>query len=532
MSPPEQRLLLVEDNPGDARLLREMLRDVGHDDHCLQQVTTVEEALSSLGGGGYDAVFLDLDLPDSRGLQTLQRVREAGHDVPIIVLTGFDDQDTGARSVDLGAQDYLVKGEVHADVLARVVRYARGRHQAMAAAKRESARAAAAEARLRTLEEGRAALEREVKDRRLAQAELEQTLARLQASRSIDQAIIANDTLQPMLQVVLHEGMTLLDADAASILLVDDDEQALVPTAHYGAAALTRGDERIPRDDAAVATALQEGSTTLDLEVVAQGAFSREPAMRRTGFRGYHVVPFSARGVLLGALEIFSHQRLAPTPDWSAFTETLAAQAAVAVDSVRLRQSLIRANRDLRAAYDATIDGWSRALDLRDRETEGHSRRVTELSMRLARAVGVDGESLGHLRRGALLHDIGKMGVPDTILQKPGPLDDDEWVIMRRHTTFARDLLMPIAYLRPAVDVPYSHHERWDGSGYPQGLQGSAIPLRARIFAVADVYDALTSDRPYRRAWSQERAIRHIAEQAGRHFDPEIVTAFLELQRQ
>jgi PAS domain S-box-containing protein/putative nucleotidyltransferase with HDIG domain len=180
-------------------------------------------------------------------------------------------------------------------------------------------------------------------------------------------------------------------------------------------------------------------------------------------------------------------------------------------------------------AYDATIEGWSRALDYRDHETEGHSQRVTELTLRLARAVGMCEEELIHVRRGALLHDIGKMAVPDSVLLKPGPLDDAEWEIMRRHPSYAHEMLAPVAFLRPALEIPYCHHEKWDGTGYPQCLRGEQIPLAARLFAVVDVWDALRSDRPYRRAWERERVLDHIRGLSETHFDPQAVEAFLTL---
>ncbi len=194
-----------------------------------------------------------------------------------------------------------------------------------------------------------------------------------------------------------------------------------------------------------------------------------------------------------------------------------------------LHAELTRAYDRTLNAYDATIEGWSRALDYRDHETEGHSRRVTELSLRLARALGIGEEELVHVRRGALLHDIGKMGVPDRVLLKPGPLDDDEWELMRRHPSLAREMLGPIAFLRPALDIPHCHHEKWDGTGYPQCLQEEAIPLAARLFAVVDVWDALRSNRPYRKAWERERVLDHIRGLSGTHFDPQVVQAFLVL---
>ena len=186
-------------------------------------------------------------------------------------------------------------------------------------------------------------------------------------------------------------------------------------------------------------------------------------------------------------------------------------------------------NSELVHAYDATIEGWSRALDLRDHETEGHSRRVTEMTLRLARAVLISEDDLVHIRRGALLHDIGKMGVPDHILRKPGPLDDAEWEIMRRHPALAHEMLAPTDFLRPALDIPYCHHEKWDGSGYPQGLRGEAIPPAARLFALVDVWDALSSDRPYRPAWPPARVLNHLQSLAGTHFDPALVPVFLRL---
>jgi len=166
---------------------------------------------------------------------------------------------------------------------------------------------------------------------------------------------------------------------------------------------------------------------------------------------------------------------------------------------------------------------------LRDKETEGHTQRVTEMTLKLARAAGISEKELVHVRRGALLHDIGKMGVPDQILLKPGKLTDEEWVIMRKHPTFAFELLSPIEYLRPAMDIPFCHHEKWDGSGYPRGLKGEQTPLSARIFAIIDVWDALLTDRPYRQGWPKEKVIEHIRSLSGTHFDPKAVELFLKM---
>ena len=191
--------------------------------------------------------------------------------------------------------------------------------------------------------------------------------------------------------------------------------------------------------------------------------------------------------------------------------------------------SLSRSEKDLISAYDKTLEGWSKALELRDEETQGHTQRVTQLTLELARAMGMDEEKLINIRRGALLHDIGKIGVPDRILLKPGPLNKKERKIIEKHPVFAREMLKRIEFLHSAMEIPSFHHERWDGKGYPTGLVGQEIPIAARIFAVIDVWDALTSDRPYRKAMAYEKAFALIKNDSGTHFDPEVVTAFSKM---
>jgi PAS domain S-box-containing protein len=215
-----------------------------------------------------------------------------------------------------------------------------------------------------------------------------------------------------------------------------------------------------------------------------------------------------------------------------AWDDTVAVQLVIRDITARKQAEgeLQRAHQELAQAYDTTLEGWSRALDLRDKETEGHSQRVTEMTLRLARAIGLSEPELVQVQRGALLHDIGKMGIPDSILLKPGSLSDEEWEVMRKHPSYAHSLLAPIVYLKEALAIPYCHHEKWDGTGYPRGLKGEQIPLAARLFAVADVWDALRSDRPYRAGWPKERVREHIRGLAGSHFDPTVVQVFLELE--
>jgi PAS domain S-box-containing protein/putative nucleotidyltransferase with HDIG domain len=239
--------------------------------------------------------------------------------------------------------------------------------------------------------------------------------------------------------------------------------------------------------------------------------------------------PMLGRDQVVGVIQVQASDVNHFTAGDAEVISLVANTAAVAIENARLLEDLQHSNLELLQAYDATLEGWSRALDLRDRETEGHTKRVAQAAVELAQVLGLSGEDLANFQRGALLHDIGKMGIPDSILLKPGPLTPDEMEIMRRHPQYAYDLLHPTEYLRPALEIPYCHHEKWDGMGYPRRLKGEEIPLGARIFAVIDVWDALTSDRPYRLAWSEADALAYIRAQSGLHFDPDIVEAFFKM---
>ena len=220
------------------------------------------------------------------------------------------------------------------------------------------------------------------------------------------------------------------------------------------------------------------------------------------------------------------------TPSEIDLCYVLSFEVSLAVANAQLYEKAQHATADIRQAYDATLEGWSRMLDMHDHDTEEHTHRVTNLTVNLARKMGIPESELGHIRRGALLHDIGKMAVPDSILQKPGPLSERERAIMQTHPEKAYWVLSQIDYLAYAIDIPYCHHEKWDGTGYPRKLRGEEIPLSARIFAVVDVYDALTSDRPYRKAWDKARTLEYLQEQSGKQFFPDAVNAFCEMAGQ
>jgi PAS domain S-box-containing protein/putative nucleotidyltransferase with HDIG domain len=357
----------------------------------------------------------------------------------------------------------------------------------------------------------------------------ERRLEYLAALRTVDVAISSSLDVRVTLGVLLDQTMTQLRVNAAAILLLNPALQTLDYAAGrgFGGNGITRSHLRLGECQAGRA-ALERRTTYLP-NLAEATTFVRAGLLAGENFVTYCATPLIAKGNVIGVLEVFHRAPLSPDQEWLDFLEALAGQAAIAVENARLFESLQRSNLDLSLAYDATIAGWSRALDLRDHETEGHTQRVTELTERLARAMGLGEAELVHVRRGALLHDIGKMGVPDSILLKAGPLTDDEWKVMRLHPQLASEMLSPIAYLRPALDIPHYHHEKWDGTGYPRGLKAEQIPLAARLFAVVDVWDALRSDRPYRKGWPEDKVLEHIRSLAGTHFDPQAVEAFLKL---
>ena len=240
-------------------------------------------------------------------------------------------------------------------------------------------------------------------------------------------------------------------------------------------------------------------------------------------------VPLIAQDQLIGILWMGRTKEIAESEDRMLIA--VADIAANALHRATLYEQTLKYAADLTHAYNTTLEGWVNALELRDQETVGHARNVVQMTVDLASSMDVSSDELEHVRRGALLHDIGKMGIPDSVLLKPGTLNEREWEIMRRHPEYAYQLLKPIEYLNPVLDIPYCHHEKWDGSGYPQGLKGEEIPLLARIFAVVDVWDALRSDRPYRKAWSREQAQKYLQDQSGKHFDPQVVKAFFCLMQ-
>ncbi len=358
----------------------------------------------------------------------------------------------------------------------------------------------------------------------------EQRLQRLYALHAIDMAISASLDLRVTLNVLLEHVTTQLHTDAATVLLFNPYTQTLEYAASRGFRSRSIKKTRLRLGEGhAGKAALERRIISISNVLKTDDPCIRTQILAGEVFIAHHAVPLIAKGQVKGVLEVFHRSQLVPDPEWLEYFESLAAQAAIAIDNASLFDELQRSNTELTLAYDTTLEGWSHALDMRDRETEGHTIRVAEMTLLLARSMGMSDIELEHIRRGALLHDIGKMGIPDTILLKPGPLSTEEYQIMCKHPVYAYNMLSSISFLRQALTIPYCHHERWDGTGYPRGLSGEQIPLEARIFAVVDVWDALRSDRPYRLAWTEEKALDFIREHTGKHFDPKVVEAFLKI---
>ncbi|RCK73269.1 MAG: PAS sensor protein [Anaerolineae bacterium] len=370
-------------------------------------------------------------------------------------------------------------------------------------------------------------------------ADLQHETERLASLREIDYAISVNTEFYPMAEVILRQTRQHLGLDAVQIWEFEPNLARLELVVAQGL-----------RKNPPVKNVYQlgeglAGTVALTLHPLTISDLQQWSAVNSTvdcqhyleeGFLAYIGLPILVKGRLGGVIELCQRSPLtsltAQDPQWLSFAKTIASQTALAMENAHLFRDLNNTLMELSLSYDETLEGWAKALELRDRETAGHSDRVTEWTLNLALALGVEKDQLIHIRRGAILHDIGKIGVPDTILLKEGPLTPQEWQIIRQHPVFAYELLRHIRFLQPALDIPYCHHEKWDGSGYPRGLKGEEIPLAARIFAVVDVWDALTSDRPYRKAWSQAEAREYLRSQAGKHFDPRVVAAFLQLLEQ
>jgi HD-GYP domain-containing protein (c-di-GMP phosphodiesterase class II) len=361
-----------------------------------------------------------------------------------------------------------------------------------------------------------------------AKKQIEKQLFRLQSLRVNDLAILGTTDLRVALKTIAEQTKKQLHVDLISIFLLNSHSLILESAVVVGAQSVELHTAHMRLGETLIGRAALE-RRVLSFPDLTTAALQTDKWVQAESLQACYVIPLIAKGKVVGILFLGHRSILEPDQEWLDFLETLAGQTAMAIESIKAFEDLQRSNYELALAYNRTIQGWSHALDLRDRETKDHTSRVTAMTVALARMMGMTDSEILHVERGALLHDIGKMGIPDAILLKEDYLTEEEWKIMRQHPTYAHQMLFPIEYLRPALDIPYCHHERWDGTGYPRGLRGDEIPLAARLFTVVDVWDALLSDRPYRKGWQEDKVREYIQSQSGSHFDPQVVELFLSV---
>lgn len=496
------RVLVAEDNLDDLELLRMALERQGYaltlrhvmDDPAFRRALVEEE---------WDFIFCDWAIPGFGAPQALETLKESRRQIPFVIVSGTIDEETAVSAMRAGADDFLLKTNL---------------------------------ARLSGIMERELAQSAERVRHREAQRALAAQEAIVTAVGNAAERLIRSPGWEDAIREVLA---CTGEATGASHILI------------YQNRAVRRGREGVLRlawtvesTTPAVADGLGkirwvELAPAWSLAVAGGGvSFSvgdprfQAPAWRwmaRHDVRSLCLVPIRIGKAWWGAITMLDRRARTWSHGEISALRVLGDALGASIERSELHSALTRSHSDLAEAYNHTLEGWALALELRDRETAGHTRRVAEMTMRLARSMGIEQEHLLHVRRGALLHDIGKMGVPDSILLKPGPLDDKEREVMRLHPVYAYELLQGIPYLHPALDIPYAHHERWDGTGYPRGLAGEEIPLAARIFAAVDAWDAMRTDRPYRKAMPRDAALSEIEAGAGSHFDPRVVEAFLAM---
>jgi PAS domain S-box-containing protein len=446
-------ILLIEDDPSHAELIRRAFEDRG-DESRLTVAHTLAEARMQLRNSQPTLIIADWRLPDGDSSELLIKER-SDSTPPIVIMTSYGNERNAVEVMKAGALDYIVKSSESMADMPHI------------------------------------------------------------AERAIQQWQILKDQEQMQITLAEREAQFRLLAENSSDMISRHDSDGVFQYASPASIFLLgyKPDELIGKP---LVTFVHPDDRAGFMELLAS------PEMSDTV-----TIPYRARRKNGEFIWLETTARL--FFDEKNQKREFQASSRDITERKESQEALERAHTDLQDAYDKTIEGWVHALDLRDRETEGHTKRVSQMTVDLARRLGCNEEEIVHIRRGALLHDMGKMGIPDEILQKPGPLTEEEWTIMRRHPQYAYQMLSPIHYLKQAIIIPYYHHERWDGSGYPHKLKGRDIPLHARLFAVVDVWDALSSDRPYRKRLPPRDVVEYIQKHAGRLFDPEIVETFLPL---
>jgi|GEM_PF-1916978 len=581
------RILYVEDDFRDADLLQRALARQSPG-FAVDVVPTLSEARQQLARDAtrYDLVLIDLELPDGSGMELLAEIRQKALHLAVIILTGHGDEVAAVSALKAGADDYLVKREDYLSRLPVAMEHALECFHAEVDCKAVPLRILYVEHSAVDID-----LTRRHLSRNAPQIYLEVVYTAEEAYRQITAPGVSYEVLLLDYRLPGLDALDLLKdirqkfkSDIPVVLVTGQgDEEIAVKALRLGAAdylvknkgylfklpaILENAHHRccLARETAALKESeIQLLKTKSYLERLIRHAnapiMTWSPDLKITEFnQAFEGLTGRTRDDVIGQniailfsedcrAEYMNHiSRTIAGEFWEVKDisimhvsgskhDVLWNSANIYNSEGKLTATIAqgqditerkRAEKNLQTAYDATIAGWGYAVDLKDKDTGDHSQRVTDLTLRIAVKLGVVEEDLLHIRRGALLHDIGKMGIPDSILLKPGKLTDDEWDAMRKHPTFAYEMLSKVGYLHQALEIPYCHHEKWDGSGYPRGLKGEQIPLSARIFAVVDVYDALTSDRPYRKAWTNKQVLEHIREQSGKHFDHQVVDVFMK----
>jgi response regulator RpfG family c-di-GMP phosphodiesterase len=488
------QVLIVEDMPDDAELMVMRLEEEGFNPKW-KRVQTEPDYLKALEEQP-DLILSDWSLPQFSGLRALELMNERGLNIPFILVSGSIGEEAAIDALHQGACDYILKDR--SKRLGQAVR--------------------------RTLES-----RRYQHDKEHAEADLKRRLAELEVLYDISSSLRYLDNLDAILSSLLDRTLIALETAAGAIYLAKPVDGKLYQASAKGWLTQLKDEKDFQPGESIVGITYESGKPYTTPEFIRDPNIREQSRLKIPAGWGGVYLPIHSEQDIIGAMVIAVKLPREINLEEIKLLSSIAEMAGIAVHRIRLFEKLQTAGKALASAYDETIKGWANALELRDHETEGHSERVTELTVKMARHMGLSEEQIIHIYRGALLHDIGKMGVSDTILLKPGSLNEREWEIMYRHPFYAYEMLAPIAYLKPALNIPYCHHEKFDGSGYPQGLKGDTIPLEARIFAVIDVFDALTSDRPYRKAWSRKEALEYIKKVSGTHFDPQVVELFLDL---
>jgi putative nucleotidyltransferase with HDIG domain len=537
------KILIVDDQKQNLYLLKSLLGGHGYQ---VMEATNGAEALELARADPPDVIISDVLMPVMDGFSLCKAWKndEGLRNIPFVFYTAtYTDPKDEELALSLGASRFIVKPveiEEFVSILQQVIAEV---ESGVLNVPQESLQEEMTyyriynETLIRKLEDKMLQLEKlngelkeEIVERKQAQEQNQRQLKRQSGLRMVDMAISSSFDLHFILDIVLQQVLSQLGVDASAVLLFDSHLQKLEYAANRGFYSNALHYTQLKLGEGYAGRVVLEHKTIHVSSLMETGSrLAVALQLANEAFADYYGVPLIVKGEIKGVLEIYHRSILHTDPEWLEFLETLAGQAAIAIDNAQLFERLQRSNLELGLAYEATIEGWSRAMDLRDKEIKGHTKRVTDLTLKLARHMDLNESEMIHIRRGALLHDIGKMGVPDNILHKPDKLTDEEWEIIRQHPAYAYQMLTSIDYLKPALDIPYFHHEKWDGTGYPQGLKGEQISLVARIFAVVDVWDSLTSARPYRPAWTNEQALEYIKEQSGKHFDPQVVRAFLTL---